>query len=352
MRPSLRSIPVCIDGVIPSCPGVASLRVEGLSIQSGASSTRTWDTANQWLASDIGMTETDRTGAELRMLQVLSYPGVMVLGFSLYAGLRTTGLPLMGCTYLVVAVSAGLITLHEFTLPYRREWRPIRSEVASDAAFMVAVQIMLPYFLSLFVVLTISDATQSRGWTIADIWPHDLPIAIQVGLMLLASDFPRYWIHRAFHGFAPMWRFHAVHHSPQRLYWLNVGRFHPIDKAVQYAVDSLPFILLGVSESVLALYFIFYAINGFFQHSNCAVRLGPLNYLISGPELHRWHHSKLPSQSDTNFGNNLIVWDLLFGTRFLPRDESVGPLGLQNRNYPMGFLSQLASPFVGGLDQG
>ncbi len=53
MRPSLRSIPVCIDGVIPSCPGVASLRVEGLSIQSGASSTRTWDTATRLLERDL-----------------------------------------------------------------------------------------------------------------------------------------------------------------------------------------------------------------------------------------------------------------------------------------------------------
>ena len=109
--------------------------------------------------------------------------------------------------------------------------------------------------------------------------------------MLAMADFLRYWLHRAFHRFPFMWAFHAVHHSPHRLYWLNVGRFHPLEKAVQYLADALPFALLGVSPEVLSAYLVFYAINGFFQHSNCRVRLGPLNYIVAGPELHRWHHS-------------------------------------------------------------
>ncbi len=58
----------------------------------------------------------------------------------------------------------------------------------------------------------------------------------------------------------------AVHHSPHRLYWLNVGRFHPAEKAVQYCVDVLPFVLMGVGDDVLAAYFVFYALNGFCQH--------------------------------------------------------------------------------------
>ena len=201
------------------------------------------------------------------------------------------------------------------------------------------------------MVIALSDLLTSHGVFVSGLWPHDLPVWLQAGLMLLAADFPRYWLHRAFHAFRPMWWFHAVHHSPQRLYWVNVGRFHPIEKAIQYAVDALPFILLGVSQEVLAAYFVFYAINGFFQHSNCRVRLGPLNYIVSGPELHRWHHSKEPGESDHNFGNNLIVWDLVFGTRFLPKDREVGALGLINRLYPMGFLAQMGSPFVPDLDK-
>lgn len=291
------------------------------------------------------MTDAAHSGVMARTLQTLSYPAIMALGFAIFIGLRAFELPLSVSSYLAVAIAAGLVTIHEWVLPYRGEWRPLRGEVANDVAFITVVQVLLPLGLSLFVVLWTAGALQSRGWTVTGIWPHDLPIVLQASLLLFAADFPRYWMHRAFHRFSWMWRLHAVHHSPHRLYWLNVGRFHPIEKSIQYAVDTLPFVLLGVPEGALGLYFIFYAINGFFQHSNCSVRLGPLNYVVSGPELHRWHHSVLPSESDNNFGNNLIVWDVFFGTRFYPSDRSVGPLGLRDRNYPMGVLSQLWAPF-------
>ena len=281
-----------------------------------------------------------------------SYPLIVTLGFGLYTVLTGWGVSLTLASYAAVLIGAVLITLHEIMLPYRTEWRPSASEMKADVLFMVTVQVALPYFLALTLVNTLSEELKAGGFTVQGLWPHDFPIAAQACLMVLAADFPRYWLHRAFHTFTWMWRFHAVHHSPHRLYWLNVGRFHPIEKAVQYVVDTLPFALLGVSQDVLVAYFIFYALNGFFQHSNCRVRLGFLNYIVSGPELHRWHHSEFAKESDTNFGNNLIVWDLLFGTRFLPHDHEVGPLGLVNRHYPTGFFVQMKTPFIRGLENG
>ena len=298
------------------------------------------------------MTENEVPKRVSKLLIRGSYPAIMAVGFVLFAILIGAGWSVTLASYIAMLTGAALITLHEIKLPYREEWKPGGGEIGADAAYMITVQIALPYFISISVVIYLSEVLRSSGVAMANFWPHDLPVAVQAGLMLVAADFPRYWLHRAFHKFTPMWRFHAVHHSPHRLYWLNVGRFHPIEKAVQYAVDALPFALLGVSSEVLAAYFVFYGINGFFQHSNCRVRLGPLNYIVSGPELHRWHHSELATESDTNFGNNLIVWDVLFGTRFLPKDREVGPLGLLNRKYPMGFLAQMKSPFIPGLEEG
>lgn len=114
--------------------------------------------------------------------------------------------------------------------------------------------------------------------------------------------------------------------------------------------DTLPFIALGVHE-VLSLYFVWYAVNGFFQHSNVNVRLGWLNYVVSGPELHRWHHSMLKEESNHNYGNHLIVWDVVFGSRYLPADREVGMLGLMNRRYSDGFVAQMTAPFTPGLDK-
>ncbi|WP_419863517.1 sterol desaturase family protein [Candidatus Poriferisodalis sp.] len=280
-----------------------------------------------------------------------SYPFVILGGIAIYAVLALSGVPVAVASYAAVLVGAGLVTLHEVALPYRAEWRPEGGDLRADVAFMVSVQVVLPLLLSLAAVTAFAGWLHEGDLTLGGLWPHSWPVWLQAALMLVVADFFRYWLHRAFHRLPFMWRWHAVHHSPHRLYWLNVGRFHPAEKAVQYCVDALPFVLVGVGTEVLAAYFVFYALNGFYQHSNCDVRLGWLNYLISGPELHRWHHSELPAESDHNYGNNLIIWDLLFGTRFLPADSAVGRLGLLNRDYPKGFVAQMRTPLIRSLDK-
>lgn len=296
-------------------------------------------------------TPRDPTSTATKLAVRGSYPVVILSGIAVYAGAGLLGMPVIAASYLAVLVGAGLITLHEIVLPYRLEWRPQPGDLRADAAFMLTIQVVLPLLLSLAATVAFAGWLREGDLTLAGLWPHSWPVFGQAALMMAVADFFRYWLHRAFHGSAFMWRWHAVHHSPHRLYWLNVGRFHPAEKAVQYCVDALPFVLVGVGDEVLAAYFVFYALNGFYQHSNCDVKLGWLNYLISGPELHRWHHSELPAESDHNFGNNLIIWDVAFGTRFLPADTAVGRLGLMNRTYPTGFVAQMRTPLVRDLDK-
>lgn len=281
-----------------------------------------------------------------RYIPWLAYPGTIALGILMYSGLAGIGQPVIISAYIPVFVAALLVTLLEMLYPNAVQWKPERFEVGQDTLYMVAVQMLLPRLLALGVALALIDGVGQGSALFSNGWPHHLPAGVQAIMMVLAADFLRYWLHRASHRIPWLWRLHAVHHSPQRLYWLNVGRFHPLEKTLQFLLDTLPFILLGVSESVVALYFVFYAINGFFQHSNIKLQYGLLNYVISSAELHRWHHSQIPEESNTNFGNNVIIWDLLFGTRFLPAGRTVGELGLKNRGYPGSFLDQLATPFT------
>ena len=64
-------------------------------------------------------------------------------------------------------------------------------------------------------------------------------------------------------------------------------------------------------------------------------------------DLHRWHHSRVRRESDTNYGNVYIFWDVIFGTRFLPKDRKppaqVGLGGMEA--FPSGFFAQWISPF-------
>ena len=114
---------------------------------------------------------------------------------------------------------------------------------------------------------------------------------------------------------------------------------------LQMVLDSLPFLLMQVDARVLALYYIAYATNGFFQHCNIRLRYGVLNYIVGSAETHRWHHSRIPRESNANYGNTIIIWDLLFGTWYLPRERESTELGLQDAAYPKSFLMLMRAPF-------
>lgn len=280
-----------------------------------------------------------------------AYPVVLSLGIVVHMVLRQTGMNLQIATYVPVGLGAIMITVLEWQVPYRQRWWADKREVGQDAIFMALIQGVLPPLFTFTVSVTLLDWLKRNEWTVDSVWPHDWPVAAQMLLLMVLADGMRYWLHRWAHEWEPLWRFHAVHHSPHKLYWLNVGRFHPVDKGLQFLLDSLPFVLIGVGKEVLALYVVCYAINGFFQHCNIDLRLGLLNYVISGPELHRWHHSKWKQESNHNYGNNLIVWDWVFGTRYLPRGRQVEELGLVNRGYPMTFWKQMSIPFIPGADK-
>jgi sterol desaturase/sphingolipid hydroxylase (fatty acid hydroxylase superfamily) len=306
------------------------------------------------LAALAGDRRVDRLAGKMlggrSLARTLSWPVVMAIAVAVHLLLAGAGLAVAVSAVLAITLGAGLVITHELLWPYRHGWRPSAGDVRIDLAYLAVVQMLLPRLLGLAAIWAIAALSVTPSEV--PIWPHHWHPVAQAALMVLGADLLRYWLHRAAHTYTPLWRLHAVHHAPKRLYSINVGRFHPIEEALQYLCDALPFLLLGVSEQVLALYFVFYAVNGFFQHSNCDIALGPLNWLISGPELHRWHHSVEAAESNHNYGNNLIVWDLLFGTFFLPRDRTVCRLGLVNRDYPQGFLGQLRGPFVRSLEGG
>lgn len=280
-----------------------------------------------------------------------AYPFVLTLGLALHFLLLENQFGVQVAAYGPVIVGALAVAVLEWMYPYRKQWCADSQELAQDVLYMALIQAVLPKILAATATLCFAKILDTQQLVAEGWWPTHWPVPLQMLLMMVLADGLRYWLHRWAHEWEPLWRFHAVHHSPHKLYWLNVARFHPIDKGLQVFLDTLPFLFLGVKEEVLGLYIACYAINGFFQHCNIDMRLGILNYLVSGPELHRWHHSMLKTESNHNYGNNLIIWDLVFGTWYLPKERDVQELGLVNREYPTVFLKQMTVPFIPGADK-
>lgn len=293
--------------------------------------------------------------ATARFTPRLVYPVLVILSLLLHRYFIEKDQSLLVSTMFPVTLAFAVIVLLEHLRPARSSWAATTEELKTDVTYLVVVQMLLPKLLleglAMVAVLagilvylpSVSElAVVSTGWP-GSLWPHQWSVPVQALTMLLIADFFRYWLHRASHRLDLLWGFHAVHHAPTTLHASNVGRFHPLEKVIQLLVDTVPFVLVGVAPEVLAFYFVFYAVNGYLQHCNIDVRLGFLNYVISGPQLHRWHHSRDRTQAQVNFGNNTIVWDWIFGTAFYGRGVPTA-LGLECDAMPENFVAQTLAP--------
>ena len=249
-----------------------------------------------------------------------------------------------------MAITGGVVLLLlvvERAHPYQRDWQRSHGDLRTDLIHnLVNFWIPEAYTVAFVGALTVAGAWLSNALGM-QLWPSGWPLFAQLLLALVIGELGTYWIHRWMHENEFLWRFHAAHHSAPRLYWLNAARFHPIDLFVQQFLALTPLVVMGADTRIIALHTLFTAIHGLFQHCNVDIKLGPLNWFFSMAELHRWHHSKRLEEANTNYGANLIIWDIVFRSRFLPSDrEPPTEIGIEALpNFPGGYWAHLASPF-------
>ncbi|HEX8045703.1 sterol desaturase family protein [Rhizobium sp.] len=239
-----------------------------------------------------------------------------------------------------------IIALFERLMPYEETWLESDGETFNNIAHTLlskgGVQIAAAIGTSFpMAVATVAQPLLSHK---ANIWPEQWPMALQVVLGLVIAEFGLYLAHRLAHEYLSLWRFHALHHSVERLWVINTGRFHIIDSLFKIALGQIPLYLLGAPLPVFLWIGAVTAFIGLLTHCNIDVRTGPLDWFLSTPRLHRWHHSKLLAEGNTNYGENLVIWDQILGTYYNPPRPSSTDIGITGK-VADSFLAQLAQPF-------
>ena len=168
-----------------------------------------------------------------------------------------------------------------------------------------------------------------------------------IALAIVLAELVGYWWHRLGHEVATIWRFHSIHHVPEKVNLANNNTVHFVDLFAGNLLSAIPGLVLGLPGEAIAIAMFFGSFQSFFAHINADARLGWLGYVVMGPEHHRCHHSVKIDEA-LNYSATIALWDQVFGT-FLYRPKSAPErVGIQNADqYPDStqIIGTLLKPF-------
>ncbi len=282
-----------------------------------------------------------------RLLAWTVYPGIVAGSMGVASVLADRGIaPGLAATAAFLAALGATAALERFR-PRERAWNATLGEAGPDAIYLGLAALVqrvvgvVAHAVLVTVGVALAAWLQRRGLQHAQ---SSIPLAV---VALAISDLGKYAIHRFAHEHAWLWRFHAAHHAPTRMYSLNGVRLHPVNLLWNLGLDAGIPALLGLDGRAILILGALRGAVSVLQHANVEMRLGPLNWIFSTPELHQWHHSAELVEGNANYGSTFIVWDVLFGTRLLPRDRRAPrALGLSAGGVqPRAVRHQLAWPW-------
>lgn len=230
----------------------------------------------------------------------------------------------------MLRLSALLLVLLVLFGSIERLW-PVRRQPLVRQAFGIDVAYyflsgMLPKF-ALLLAMSMLAAILHQFDVYQDLYEAVAawPVALRLGVAVIVGEMGAYWGHRLSHQIPWLWRFHVIHHSSQEIDWLVNTRAHPVDLLFTRLCGYVPLYLLGLAQPssnsvdlVPLLVSLLGTVWGFFIHANLRWRFGPLEWLVSTPAFHHWHHT-LSNHINKNYAAMLPLVDKLFGTLYLPK---------------------------------
>lgn len=243
----------------------------------------------------------------------------------------------------VVVVLFILIVPFEKLFP-RHQQRIRRPHLGTDVGYALASPLLNAVGLAAGLVVGVASLAWLPGLLLRPfVTQIPGPLLPIVGIILF--DLTIYWTHRWYHEVPFLWRFHSIHHSTEHLDWVSGFRGHPLDGTL-IAPAFVFLVVAGFSPEFTGVLAAVQIITGLFLHANVRWRLRWFHKLIITPEFHHWHHANEPGAINSNYSVFLPLWDLVFGTYFMPSDRRPSRYGV-SEPIPDGIVLQLWHPLRG-----
>ncbi|MCR1795722.1 sterol desaturase family protein, partial [Leptospira sp. id769339] len=242
---------------------------------------------------------------------------------------------------MVIFISGLVIWGLEKLFPFEKEWL-----TGWDWGLDIGYY-LVNYGIKIIAIATLSYLGNLTHSTI-EWFPTFLPYQVQVILALLIIDFFLYWVHRISHMIPWMWNLHSIHHSSERLYFLNGEKRHALHQILEGGPGILVCFAIGVPSNVLSTTLAFLAVNMFLQHTNLNYRAGFFKKIFCVAELHRWHHRQDYYDAQVNYGACFAIWDYIFRTSFDSSlsKNALGKVGIKEEpEYPRTYIKQFLRGF-------
>jgi sterol desaturase/sphingolipid hydroxylase (fatty acid hydroxylase superfamily) len=265
------------------------------------------------------------------------------VGMELFESLRDNSLPSI-CWWAGCCAAFLVLTRFCPCNPGRNWWTDPRAAVTDFVYWLVLMPLaglvgrIALLWVGVMILYGPSATPQftARGW----------PLWVQCVLILLIQDALLYWLHRLFHT-RHVWAFHAIHHSSETLDWTSASRFHPVNTVGQFALVDAAVLLMGFSPVALATLAPVHLIYSVMVHANLNWTFGRLRYVFASPVFHRWHHTSQHEGLDKNFAPMFPLFDVLWGTFYMPAGVRPEAYGVTDVAVPAGPLGQTLFPFRG-----
>lgn len=273
-----------------------------------------------------------------RLVRWGAYPIIFGLTAFSQVSLLPNGASRWPLSILIATIGITLVVILERVQPYEKSWNKDHNDTIPDilhAAFSLS-----------FIFTSVEVAEFIRGYIpVAKVWPNETPLWAQVLIAGLIIDFGLWFMHWLSHKSGFLWRLHALHHSSERLYWLNGEKRHPLSALLLATPGTLIAISLGAPAVVVGCWYSIIAVHLAFQHSNLDYSVGFFRNTLGVAEIHRWHHKREYQDAQVNFGEFWMIWDHLFGTfHYKVNGVGKGEVGLVG-SMPTTYWKQIVWPF-------